>query len=67
MAWRSPRGEVINISHSNILVSEFELQSSRYVHLRTNTLGKYRNTLNLKAMDWIEQLISFYKDEFGIR
>ena len=33
-----------------IVVSEFELQSSYYVHFRTNTLGKGMNPLILPAM-----------------
>ena len=36
-----------------IVVSEFELQSSYYVHFWTNTLGKIINSLILPAMDKI--------------
>ena len=34
---------VANVLDSDILVSEFELQSRYYVHFRTNTLGQSWN------------------------
>ena len=33
-------GVVANVLDSNIVVSEFKLQSLYYIYLRTNTLGK---------------------------
>ena len=34
------RGVAVNVLDCNILISEFELQSRFYVHLRTNTFGE---------------------------
>ena len=60
----SSRGVVAKVLDCNIVASEFELQSSYYVHLRTNTLGKDMNLLILLAMGI---LLSLFKDSFGIR
>ena len=38
--WVSPRDIVANMLDCDIVVSQFELQSSYYVHFRTNTLEK---------------------------
>ena len=35
---------------SEIVVSEFQLQSLYYIHFQTNTLGKGMNPLILQAM-----------------
>ena len=45
MGDESFRGVVANMLDCDIVVSEFELQSRYYVHLRTNTLGKGINLL----------------------
>ena len=57
----SSRGVVANALNSNIGVSEFELQSRYYVHLRTNTLGKGMNTINLPAVGEMVPLLFCYK------
>ena len=44
------RGAMVKVMDSEIVVSEFELQSRNYVHFRTNTLGKVMNPLILPAM-----------------
>ena len=41
----SPHGIVVNVLDSDILVSEFEPQSSYYVNLKTNTFEKCMNNL----------------------
>ena len=41
---------MVKVMDSEILVSEFELQSCYYVHFQTNTLGKGMNPLILPAM-----------------
>ena len=56
----SPRGVVVNVLHSDMVVSEFEFQSCYYVHFRTKALE------NLPAMDQTVSLLFFYKDGFGI-
>ena len=48
-------------------VSKYELQLSYYIQFRTNTLGKGMNPLILSAMGLIVSMLSFYKDNFGIR
>ena len=50
MMGEGPCGVVINVLDSDIVVSEFELQSRYYVHFRTNTHGKGRHTLILPSM-----------------
>ena len=44
------RGVKVKAMDCGIVVSEFELQSCYYVHVRTNTLGKVMNHLILPAM-----------------
>ena len=41
--WESPRGVQDNVLNYVIVVSEFELQSHYYVHIRINTIGKGMN------------------------
>ena len=41
---------MIKAMDSEIVVSEFELQSRYYVHFRANTLGKGMNPFILPAM-----------------
>ena len=53
------RGEVATVLDSDIVVSEFELLLRYYVHFWTNTLKT--------GKDWIVQLLSFYRDDFGIK
>ena len=36
LEWRSRRAVVAKVQYFDIVVSEFELQSSYYVHFRTN-------------------------------
>ena len=45
-----PRGVMVKAVDSEIVVSEFVLQSCYYVHLRTNTLRKGMNPLILPVM-----------------
>ena len=45
-----PRGVMVNAMDCGIVVSEFVLQSSYYVHFRANTLRKGMNALILPAM-----------------
>ena len=44
-----PRDVMVKVMNGEIVVSEFELQSRYYVHLRTNTLGKGMIPLILPA------------------
>ena len=46
-----PRGVMVKALGGGIVVSEFELQSHYYVHIRENALGKGMNPLILLAMD----------------
>ena len=43
--YRSPRGLVAKMPHSDIEMNEFELQSPYYKHFRTNTLEKGMNPI----------------------
>ena len=45
-----PRGVMVKAMDCGIVVSEFVLQLSCYVHFRANTTGKDMNPLNLPAM-----------------
>ena len=45
-----PRGVMVKAMDYGIVVCEFLLQSSYYVHFRANTLGKGMNPLILPAM-----------------
>ena len=45
-----PRGVMVKAMDYGTVVSEFELQSSYYVHFRINTLEKGMNPLILPAM-----------------
>ena len=53
-------GVVVKVPDCEIVVSEFELQSPYYVHVRTNTNGKDKNSQD------IIPLLFFYKDGFCI-
>ena len=44
------RGIMVKALDSGIVVNEFKLQSHYYVHFRTNTIGKSKNTLLLPSM-----------------
>ena len=46
----SPHGVMAYVRDYSFEVSEFEHQSSYYVHFRTNTLGKGMNSLIPPAM-----------------
>ena len=49
-------------------VTEFELQSNYYIHLRTNTLEKGMNLfIPLPAMYKMISVLFFYKEGFGIK
>ena len=48
--WGCPRGVMVKAMDCRIVVSEFVLQSSYYIHFRANTLGKGMNPLILPAM-----------------
>ena len=48
---RGPYIVVPNVQGCDIGVTEFELQSFYYVHIRTNTLGKGMNPLVSPAKD----------------
>ena len=54
-----PRGVMVKVMVSRIVVSEFELQSRYYVHFRSNTHGKGINPLILQAMGKIVQVLRF--------
>ena len=41
---KSLRGVETNVMNCDIVISEFELKSSYYVHFQTNTFGKYVKT-----------------------
>ena len=45
-----PRGVMVKVMDSGIVVREFILQSRYYVHFLANTLGKGMNPLTLPAM-----------------
>ena len=68
--WNKEQGNsrclVTNVLDCNIVVSEFELQSIYYVHVRTNTPGKGMNPHIFPFMGYIVQLLFFYKNGFGI-
>ena len=54
-----PRGVMVKSMDGGNVVSEFELHSRYYVHLRTNTLGKGINPIIVSAIGQIVQLLSF--------
>ena len=54
-----PRGLIVTAMDYGILVSEFELQSTNYVHFRTNTLGKGAIPIIFSAMGQIVTLLFF--------
>ena len=56
-----------NMLDCEIVGSEFKLQSSNYVHVRTNSLQKVMNPFIPPAIGSIVSLLSFYKDGFGIK
>ena len=66
---KSPSGLYIvaNVLDCNIVVSEFELQSRRYVVFWTSTFGKCMNSLILQATYSIMQQLFFCKNSFGIK
>ena len=45
-----PRNVMVKAIDCGIVITEFEFQSRRYIHFRTNTLGKGMNPLILPAM-----------------
>ena len=45
-----PRGVMVKVMDSGIIVSMFELHLRYYIHFRTNTLGKGMNPFILPAM-----------------
>ena len=51
----------------DIVVTEIEFQSHYYVPLRINTFAKGMNAFISPAMGWIVPLMSFQKDDFGIK
>ena len=61
-----PRGVVAYVLYNNIVVSEFELQS-RYVHFRTNNVGKGKSFTHSQL--WVKHVaqLFFYKDDFRIK
>ena len=60
----SPRDVAANVLYCNIVVSDFELQSSYYVHFWINTFRKGIYLLIRSTMILIEpQLV--YKEGFG--
>ena len=63
----SPYGIVANMLDCGIVVRECKLQLYYYVHFLINTLGKDINTLIPPAMGYVELLLLFYKDSFGIK
>ena len=58
-----------NVLDSNIVVNEFEPQSSYCVHIRINNLGKGMNPLypHTPAMGKIVPSLFFYKNWFDIK
>ena len=56
-----------NVLDFDIVVCEFELQSSYYVYFQTNTFGEGMNPLTPPAMSLIVPLLSFYNDGFVIK
>ena len=50
----------------DIVVSEFELQSSYYAHYQINTLGKDMISFIPIGMGWIVPQLFSYEDDFGI-
>ena len=63
----STRGVMVKPLDYRIVVSEFELQSRYYVLFRTNTLWKGKNPLIFSARGYIESVLFFLKDFFGIK
>ena len=53
-----------NVLDSDILESQFELQSCSYIHFRTNTFVKGKSPLNYPGM---VSLLFFFKDGLGIK
>ena len=60
---RSLRDVVANAIDFNIVVSEFEVQSGYYVHLRAYAPWKRYEPPYLPARDYILQLLSLYEDK----
>ena len=58
-AGRSSRWVMVNVLDCEIVVSEFELQFSNYVYIRSDTRGKIWTPLS-------PPLVFFYNDDFGI-
>ena len=65
--WGNPHRDVANVLESDIVVSEFELQSGYYVQSWTNTRNKIMNPLYLPAMCSILTQVNFDTDCFGIK
>ena len=54
--WECPPGVMVKAMDCGIVIREFVLQSSYYVHFRANTLGKGMNSLILPAVlqgEWL--------------
>ena len=58
---------MVKVLNCGIVVREFELQSTDYVHFRTNTLGKGMNPLIPPAVGQKASLLLFLKDGFDIK
>ena len=61
-----PHHIVANVQDCDVELSEFELQSRKYVHFPTNTLGKCAKRIP-PAMGSIVPLLSFYKGSFDFK
>ena len=59
-------GVMVKMLQYGIVESEFELQSSYYIHFQTNTLKKGMNLLILLTMSLIVPLL-FLKYGFGVK
>ena len=46
----NPRAVVVNVLDCNIVVSEFELKSCYYIHFRTNSLKKDKDSITSAIM-----------------
>ena len=65
-SWWSPHSAMANLLDCGHKVSKFKLQLCYYAYFLTHTFGKGMNSLISSAMGWIELLLFFYKDGFGI-
>ena len=65
--WGSPHCAMVKVLNRCLEISEFKLQSRYYIYFWTNTLGKSMNLVIPLVMSYIELLLFFYKDGFGIK